>query len=258
MTTAAAATLKLPFEKFFATCEKHRWRMEDDVRWDDIQRQLVTDEELLTIERAALVEGCTPGYAADLVPLFVDEPEFSAFLSIQHYEEFKHFHALRRYLRLCGVEIDDKKVCQPRTVRTEYRDKLVPLLKFGLSEIFTAIFYGEMSRLTREPVLKHLARLISRDEYRHLAWYVSYLEWYVAENGVTAEHIVRATEQYQHQGLDAIDDWVEHWNYSGRTYTRLAPYLYLGRLLNRIVGEGVDLKRLAKRTGNQELAERFH
>jgi len=195
---------RLSFEQFFSASEAHRWNMERDLPWNRIRRDLVTDEELETLRHAAVVEGYTPRYAADLVPLFVDEPEMSAFFSVQHYEEFKHFHALRRYLRLCGVEVCEQAAQKSVAVGTEYSGKLVVLLKFGLSEIFTAIFYREISRQTREPVLKQLAKLISMDEYRHLAWYQSYLKWYVVESAITGEQISKAVCQYQHQGLDAI------------------------------------------------------
>lgn len=254
---STAVELRLPFEKFFAICEKHRWKMEDDLEWDQIQRDLVTEEELLTLRRACLVEGYTPGYAADLVPIFVDEPEMSAFFSIQHYEEFKHYHALRRYLDLCGIQIDDKEVCEPRAKRTEYPDPLIVILKFGVSEIFTAIFYREIAKQTKEPVLKKLAQFISDDEYRHLSWYTSYLEWYVKKNNITPEHVTDALNHYQHQGLDAIGDWIDHWNYSGKTYTGREPYIYLAKLLRRTVGKGVDLRKLAFNTSNEEAAATF-
>jgi rubrerythrin len=254
----ASVALHLNFDRFFAICETHRWKLEQDVDWAGIQRDLVSDEELKTLRRAALVEGYTPGYAADLVPLFVDEPEMSAFFSIQHYEEFKHYHALRRYLRLCGIEIDDEEVCAPRRQRVHYADKLVPILKFGISEIFTAIFYREISRQTQEPVLKKLANFISEDEYRHLSWYTSYFEWYVKTNAITPEHVTAAISQYQHQGLDAIgDEWVDHWNRSGERYTKIEPYLYLRNLLDRVVGRGVDLKALARRTTDTTVARTF-
>ncbi|HEX9792563.1 MAG TPA: ferritin-like domain-containing protein [Planctomycetota bacterium] len=252
-----ATSLKLPFEKFFAASERHRWKLEDGIEWGGIRRDLVTDDELMTLRRAALVEGFTPGYAADLVPVFVACPEMSAFFSIQHYEEYKHYHALRRYLTRCGVAIEDAEVCEPRLNRVRYLDPLVAILKFGVSEIFTAIFYREISKQTKEPVLKHLAHLISEDEYRHLSWYNSYLEGYAKVHGVTAEQVTAALGNYQHQGLDAIGDWVEHWNYSGKNYTGREPYLYLAKLLRRIFGRGVDLRSIARQTSVPEAATTF-
>lgn len=254
---ATAADLRLPFEKFFSVCEKHRWKLEEDVPWADLRRDLVTDEELLTLRRAALVEGYTPGYAADLVPFFVTCLEMSAFLTIQQYEEYKHFHALRRYLRLCGVEIADREVAKPRTRRVEYSSPLTVILKFGVSEIFTAIFYREISRQTREPVLRKLAHFISEDEYRHLSWYTSYFEWYVRAHQVSPQQVTEVLADYQHQGLDAIDDWVDHWNHSGRRYTGREPYVYLAKLLRRTVGRGVDLRALARRTSDRATARTF-
>jgi len=122
----------------FSQCEKHRWKMDEDVAWSSIQHDLVSAEELQTLRLAALTEGFTPTYIADLLDLYCDDAEMGAFLSIQYYEEYKHFHALRRYLRLNGAEITDDELMARRSTRTSYRSKLIPLLKFGLSEIFTA------------------------------------------------------------------------------------------------------------------------
>ena len=146
------AKSRLNFELFFSQCEKHRWKLEQDVEWGSIRHELVTGEELDTLRLAALTEGFTPTYIADLLDLYCDDPEMGAFLSIQYYEEYKHFHALRRYLRLNGREITDAELTARRSTRTSYRSKLIPLLKFGLSEIFTAIFYRNLARSTKEPV----------------------------------------------------------------------------------------------------------
>ena len=43
--------LRMPFERFFSLCEKHRWKLETDVEWDAIRRELVSREELETVRR---------------------------------------------------------------------------------------------------------------------------------------------------------------------------------------------------------------
>ncbi|MEQ8765986.1 MAG: ferritin-like domain-containing protein [Planctomycetota bacterium] len=248
---------KFPFEKFFSICERHRWKMDTDVDWDSIQRDLVSPLELETLHQAALVEGFSPTYAADLLDLYCDDPEMGSFLSIQFYEEYKHFHALRRYLRLNGIEISDEEAVRGHENRTKYTQKLIPVIKFGVSEIFTAIFYRNISASTNEPVLKQLAHFISQDEYRHLGFYLSYLDWLVKTEGITVDEVNHALARYQHQGLDAIDTWVDFWNNNGRRYTGVEPYLVLQSNLNRIVGKGTRLRRLARQTSRREMAAKF-
>ncbi len=248
---------RLPFDKFFALCEKHRWKLETDIEWEGIQRDLITPDELETVHQAALVEGFSPTYAADLLDLYCDDPEMGSFLSIQFYEEYKHFHALRRYLRLNGIDISDAEAVQGHENRTKYDKKLIPILKFGVSEIFTAIFYRNISARTREPVLKKLTHLISQDEYRHLGFYLSYLEWLVKSENITVDEVNDALMRYQHQGLDAIGSWVDFWNQNGRKYTGVEPYMVLQSNLNRIVGKGTRLRRLARQTADQRAANKF-
>ena len=242
----------------FSQCEKHRWKMDEDVAWSSIQHDLVSAEELQTLRLAALTEGFTPTYIADLLDLYCDDAEMGAFLSIQYYEEYKHFHALRRYLRLNGAEITDDELMARRSTRTSYRSKLIPLLKFGLSEIFTAIFYRNLARSTREPVLAQLCRFIAADEYRHLNFYMSYLEYYVQANRVTRDELIEGLQHYQHQGLEAVESWTDFWQTNGRKYTGLEPYVVLQNTLSRIIGEPISVYSVVRHTTERELASTFH
>lgn len=253
-----AVHLRMPFDKFFSVCEKHRWKLDTDVAWEALQPRLVTDAELETLHRAALTEGFSPTYVADLLEVFCDDPEMGAFLSIQFYEEYKHFHALRRYLHLNGRDISDAELVARRSERTPYTSKLVPLLKFGVSEIFTAIFYRNLSNTTSEPVLKQLCHFIAADEYRHLSFYMSYLEAYVQQQQLTLDELMAALQRYQHQGLDAVADWVEFWQNNGKRYTGLEPYVVLQNNLSRIVGMPVSLRGLVQRTSDRQLTSTFH
>ena len=252
------AQARLTFELFFAQCEKHRWELEKDVDWGAIRRDLVTDAELETLRFAALTEGFTPTYIADLLDLYCDDPEMGAFLSIQYYEEYKHFHALRRYLRLNDREITDEQLVARRSTRTKYRSKLIPLLKFGLSEIFTAIFYRNLAQATQEPVLRKLCEFIAADEYRHLGFYMSYLEHYVKQEKIGTAELIDALQQYQHQGLEAVEGWTDFWQRNGKTYTGLEPYVMLQKTLSRIAGTPISVRGLVGRTTDSRLATTFH
>ncbi|MCA8949969.1 MAG: ferritin-like domain-containing protein [Planctomycetes bacterium] len=252
------SNLRLSFDRFFAATERHRWELETDIPWAEVRPDLVTQDEVRVLRGSALVESFAPGYGADLLTTFAADVAMSSFLTIQLYEEFKHFHALRRYLHCLGIEVTDAEITQGRAERVAYDDPLVPLLKFGISEVFTAVAYREIARHTREPVLQKLSTCISDDEYRHLGWYVSYLEGYVNEHGIGAAEVNAALEHYQHQGLDAIgSEWVEHWNFVGERYTRLEPYRYLKRMLRGLVGSGVKLQNMGRRTSNFTGAQTF-
>ena len=253
-----AARPRLKFELFFSQCEKNRWRFETDVDWNSIRRELVTAEEIETLRLAALTEGFSPTYIADLLDLYCDDPEMGAFLSIQFYEEYKHFHALRRYLRLVGREITDEELTARRSMRTTYRSKLIPLMKFGLSEIFTAIFYRNFAKSTEEPVLKRLCGFIAADEYRHLNFYTSYLEHYVRQENVSATELIDALQQYQHQGLEAVEGWTDFWQNNGRIYTGMEPYVLLQKTLSRIAGTPISVRGIVRRTTDSKVATTFH
>lgn len=249
---------RLTFERFFATTERVRWSLERDLDWDAIRPDLVTADEIRVLRGSALVESFAPGYGADLLTTFAHDVPMSSFLTVQLYEEFKHFHALRRYLQRIGIEIADDELVRNRTARVHYEDPLVPLLKFGISEVFTAVAYRELSRNAKEPVLARLAKFISDDEYRHLGWYVAHLEGYVAAHGIGAAQLNAALAHYQHQGLDAIGgEWIEHWNFVGERYTKLEPYRYIKRMLRNLVGPGVKLHDLGRRTGDVQAARTF-
>lgn len=250
--------LRLTFDRFFAITESHRWQLETDLDWHGIRPDLVTADEVRVLRGSALVESFAPGYGADLLITFAEDVAMSSFLTIQLYEEFKHFHALRRYLHHLGIEVADAELSSNRAARVVYSNPLVPLLKFGISEIFTAVAYREIARRSREPVLRKLAGLIASDEYRHLGWYVSYLEGYVQEHRIGVAEINAALENYQHQGLDAIGgEWVDHWNFVGERYTRLEPYRYLKHMLRNLVGHGVRLQNIGKRTADRAAARTF-
>jgi len=250
--------LRLTFERFFAITETHRWRLEEDLDWNGIRPELVTAAETKVLRGSALVESFAPGYGADLLTTFAKDVAMSSFLTIQLYEEFKHFHALRRYLHHLGIDVTDAELSEKRAHCVAYSDPLVPLLKFGISEIFTAVAYQEIARRAREPVLAKLASFIANDEYRHLGWYVSYLEGYVNEHGIGPAEINAALEHYQHQGLDAIGgEWIEHWNFVGEHYTGLEPYRQLKRMLRNLVGHGVKLQNMGRKTSSIDAARTF-
>ncbi|MCR9248741.1 MAG: ferritin-like domain-containing protein [bacterium] len=242
----------LTFDRFFATTERHRWELETGIDWAAIRPELITENERRVLHGSALVESFTPGYGADLLTAFSEDVEMSSFLMVQLYEEFKHFHALRRYLRHLDIEVSDEQITRKRGERVVYTNLLVPLLKFGISELFTAIAYREIARQTQEPVLKHLSTCISNDEYRHLGWYVSYLKGYIKKHEIGVTEVNEALEHYEHQGSDAIGgDWSDHWNFVGEKYTRLEPYLQLKRLLRSLVGKGVKLRSMGQGTSPQ-------
>ena len=74
---------------------------------------------------------------------------------------------------------------------------------------------------------------------------------------LTYDEVNDALSRYQHQGLDAIDTWVDFWRKNGRRYTGVEPYLVLQSNLNRIVGKGTRLRRLARQTSEREIAAKF-
>jgi len=238
--------LRIDYPIFFKTTENARWNLVSDVPWADFDVLHVSERELAIVKQAAIVEAYSPTYATDVLPLFRNEPQMAGFISIQYYEEYKHSHALRLYLTRAGVELADVDVAGEDGAAPGYLDRLTCCLKFGVSEVFTAVFYEELARQTRCPVLKVLSSLISKDEWRHLSWYVSYIDGLLDEYPERATALESAIEGYQHQGLDALTSWVDFWAEVGREYTGAKPYLVLNRVLRRLAGRRVSTRGLAQ------------
>ena len=158
-----------------AAAEQGAWSVERDVRWDaiDPERARSRPDLLVRLRHAAIAESCHPVAIARLLKLASDDVDAGALLSLELYDGFKHFHALRTYLDLVDHHppITDDDILSARRV-TEDEDAspgelIARLVSFMLSEHLASYLFRRLGEQSPEPVLAELLLLIAADEARH-------------------------------------------------------------------------------------------
>src|SRR5436853_538474 len=83
-----------------AAADRSGWSVERDIGWDGIDPMLAwqTPELLAALRDAAIIESFHPVNLQRLLRLTWDDVDAGVVFSLEMYEGFKHFHALRSYL----------------------------------------------------------------------------------------------------------------------------------------------------------------
>ena len=138
----------------------------------------------------------------------VDSVEESAVASIQFYEEYKHYYALKRYLDVVGIPIPEREIVEVRTPNFGqfYADRTRHLANYMMSEHFTAHFYKRLLEQAREPVLRTLLEFLIRDEFRHAGVFYSLLERRVEIEPKARQLIVDEALHFRHQGIEVVGE----------------------------------------------------
>ena len=96
--------------------DRAAWSVERDVRWAEIDRAqaLAQPDILAKLRSAALIESFHPVNLSRLIRFAWDDIDAGVVFSLEMYEGFKHFHALRMYLDAVGYEprITDEELCR--------------------------------------------------------------------------------------------------------------------------------------------------
>jgi hypothetical protein len=200
------------YERYFETAERQRWKLETDIPWSELDVPLAKRDEqtLHTLRDAALIESFAPMFALKGLEAWWDSVEESAIASIQFYEEYKHYFALKKYLAAVGVEIPDRELIALREPRIEmhYSDRVRQLANYMISEHFTAWFYQRLLDRTEEPVLKTLLRFLVSDEFRHCNVYYSLLEERIARDRAVVDTVLDEVFHFRHQASEALGERV--------------------------------------------------
>jgi hypothetical protein len=175
------------YPELFASLERARWNMADDVPWQAFDASKLTDEQALTVKMNAITEWSALPATEMFLRDNAGDADFSAFMSIWFYEEQKHALVLMEYLRRFRPELVPSEA-ELQEVRFEF-DPAPPL------ETLMLHFCGEQ-RLTRwyrraaewheEPVIRHVYGLISDDEARHGGAYLRYMRRALDQRGAEA------------------------------------------------------------------------
>lgn len=203
-------------DKFYRTSEKMMGRF-SAIRFDQIQRELVTEPEVQAVRWGMLIESHNPVYTAELLNYLGPDHEMAAFTVIWSYEELMHYAKLRSYL-VEGGFVDtqdlDRELIETRAGSwgDEYRG-YSPLQNYTyatLQEVATARFNRAWGNHAQEPVLKEVFASIGKDETRHSQWYLGKAQAELVGNP---------------RGLDEVDQVFLEFDMPGQTFVKgMAEY----------------------------------
>lgn len=181
---------KMLYDEGFEWLEPQRWSLLEDIPWDDIQKDMLTQKDLDCLVVNALAEFTALDATIMFLRDFHEDIDFSCFMSVWFYEEMKHHYVLKKYLRAYGVEIPQPKLAA-------LHGELPPggmintLTMHMLGEIKLHNWYVAAHKFYNEPVLKKIFKLIGADELRHGQMYFRYLERKIAEDRAVAGQMLR-------------------------------------------------------------------
>jgi len=200
------------FDSYFKTTEKLRWKLEDDIAWSKIDKKKArAQKDILKILRdATLIESYAPISHMRMLEVHWDDIDVSGVLSIQLFEEYKHYHVLKRYLDAIGEVITEEEILEKRHKNKhappDTSDATTQLAKYFMSEHFTGHFYLGLVERAKEPVLKKILKLIAGDEFRHSQLYFDLLKDKLAGDPALAKSVLDFALNFEHFGAEVVDE----------------------------------------------------
>ena len=200
------------YSRHARAADRGAWSVEHDVRWLEINRvrALAQPDILSKLRDAALIESFHPVNLSRLIRFAWDDIDAGVVFSLEMYEGFKHFHALRMYLDAVGYEprITDEELRQirQRADRNDLdpSDRVGPLVEFMLSEHLAAYFFRRLGEQALEPQLRVLLAFIAADEVRHAQAAADLIAQRIAANPELSHNVLRAAAHFHHYGEQAV------------------------------------------------------
>lgn len=195
-----------------AAADRGAWSVERDIPWADVDaRVALSQPELLSqLRDAALIESFHPVNLARLMAATWDDVDAGVCFSLEAYEGFRHFHALRLYLERVGwspriTEEELVRVREAGALQQVGVDELIErLVEFMLSEHLAAYFFRRLAAQAAEPVLRRLLLLIAADEVRHAQGAADLVSKRIAADSAVRERVLRAAAGFRHFGEEAV------------------------------------------------------
>ena len=194
--------------------ERGAWSIERDISWREIDaaRALAQRDILAKLRDAALIESFHPVNLSRLIRFAWDDVDAGVVFSLEMYEGFKHFHALRRYLEAVGYEPrisdDELRAIRERADRGDLdpADPVAPLVEFMLSEHLAAYFFRRLGAQAEEPQLRVLLGFIAADEVRHAQSASDLIAQRLAARPGLVPNVLRAATSFRHYGVEVVGD----------------------------------------------------
>jgi hypothetical protein len=210
-TFAAATPL---YVRHARAADRGAWSVERDIDWHLVDASIALSQPdiLGKLRDAALIESFHPVNLSRLIRLTSDDIDAGVVFSLEMFEGFKHFQALRTYLDVVGYEptITDDELRAIRALAErgdlDPSDPIPPLVEFMLSEHLAAYFFRRLGEQACEPHLKGLLALIAADEVRHAQSASDLIAKRIAAQPELIPGVLNAATTFKHYGAEAVGD----------------------------------------------------
>ncbi len=207
-----ASTRSRLYVRHASAADRGAWSVERDICWAEIDatRARSRPDILAQLRDAAIIESYHPINLSRLLRLTADDIDAGVAFSLELYEGFKHFHALRTYLDVVGYEpaITDADLlaARRRSADDEPGDaELIPrLVTFMLSEHLASYFFRRLGEQSPEPVLAGLLALVAADEVRHAQSASDLIAKRIALDPDVVPAVLDAASSFHHFGEEAV------------------------------------------------------
>jgi hypothetical protein len=152
--------------EIFRHYERAHWRL-SDIDFSQIRTDLVKSEYVTLAKGAVMGESNVIAAVHGFLNEFIDDYDFSTFVTIWGYQEVQHHYAFKSWLVAQDLDVSRAAV---DAMRAPYAPGTTPCATLAtniISELTVNHVYKALSNWTEEPVLKTILRKASLDEAAH-------------------------------------------------------------------------------------------
>jgi hypothetical protein len=178
-------------------------------RWRDIDRgaAMARPDLLDLVREACLIESYFAVYCAKMMKLFWYDVSATSIFSIEAYEAFIHYAALRRYLDEVGYRpVEDREIrdLREKALNEVSDDELKELVNFMATEHFAAMFFRDIGAATDEPVLRSIMERFGPEEQVHSQFAADLLAARIKDDERVKDKVVAHARHFRHIGAYAL------------------------------------------------------
>jgi hypothetical protein len=197
------------YAEYLSTAENHRWILDTDIAWDDVDPELARSQPQLLdrLRDSALIESFFPLFTLRAIDVLWDDVAATAVFSIQLFESYKHYHVFNQYLERVNYRpISDAEVVdiRRRNQGLRYHDGTQLLTRYMMSEHLAAHYFFKDARQSLEPVLANILQLVGRDEVRHAQFAFDLLDQRLHARPEEIAKVLQAAREFRHIGLEVV------------------------------------------------------